>query len=115
MSCSACFNDFLIKCPESVKVNAPLTPSSTYRWNITDKFNHVYEGEFTTDEDGLWEIPVEDLPDGLLTEYSGEFKLTVLDNSCSPVRLKLAQEYDSIHFHVKGGTAVKDNLGCPVD
>lgn len=115
MSCSACFNDYLINCQDAITINAPLAPSTEYKWNIRDKFNNVYEGDFTTDVAGAWSINVADLPAGLINQHAGDYKLTVLDSSCSPVRLKLAQEYDCINFHVKGGTAVKDEIGCPME
>lgn len=115
MSCETCFPDFLAKCNEAINVYAqlPALPLySSYRWVITDKFDKQYEGSFVVDENGFWEIDVDDLPEGLLTEYSGQFMLQVYDDSCKPVKFKIAQEYDCISFKVKGGTFVKDSLGC---
>lgn len=115
MSCSTCFPDFIAKCNDTINVYAQL-PSlalyDSYRWVITDKFDHKYEGSFLVDENGFWEIPVTSLPEGLLTQYSGEFKLEVYDSSCKPVKFKVAQEYDCIRFDVKGGTFVKNYIGC---
>lgn len=115
MGCNTCFEDILAKCPESIRVFAQL-PSlplyDSYRWIITDKFDRKYEGSFIVDGDGFWSIPVDELPDGLLTEYSGSFKLEVLDGDCKPIKFKIAKEYDCISFEVKAGTFVKDNLGC---
>jgi len=111
-SCACCFTDYIAKCNTELTVYAQLTPLSTYTWVITDKFSKKYEGEFTTDSDGFWSIPVDELPAGLLTEYSGLFTLEVMDSGCKPVKFKLAQEYSCIDFTVKGGTYEKNTLGC---
>lgn len=112
MNCNCCFTDYLAKCNLSLQVYAQLAPLSDYIWVITDKFGNKYQGEFTTDSNGFWEIPVDELPAGLLTQYSGEFTLQVQDTGCKPVKFKIAQEYDCINFTVKGGTYEKDTLGC---
>lgn len=115
MDCCSCFKDFLVQCDDVIVVNAQLQPTTMYTWVITDKFGRQYSESFTTDEDGLWTIPTADLPAGLLTEYSGHFKLEVLDQDCKPIKFKVAQEYTCIEFGVKGGTRIKNNLGCTFD
>lgn len=112
MACSTCFTDYIAKCNTELTVYAQLAPLTQYTWIITDKFLNKYSGEFTTDSDGFWSIPVEELPAGLLTQYSGLFTLEVQDSGCKPVKFKIAQEYDCIDFTVKGGTYEKDTLGC---
>lgn len=112
MSCSTCFIDYIAKCNLEVQMYAQLAPLSDYTWVITDKFGNKYQGNFTTDADGFWTIPVDELPSGLLTQYSGLFKLEVQDSGCKPVKFKVAQEYDCIEFTVKGGTYEKNTLGC---
>lgn len=110
--CCTCFSDFLVKCTEEIQVYAQLSPLSDYTWIITDKFDKKYSGQFTTDADGFWTIPVDQLPPGLLTEYSGSFYLEVQDSGCKPVKFKVAQEYSCIDFVIKGGTYEKNTLGC---
>lgn len=112
MNCNCCFVDFIAKCNLAITVYAQLAPLSDYTWVIKDKFGNLYQGEFTTDSDGFWDIPVDQLPSGLLTQYSGEFTLQVQDTGCKPVKFKVAQEYDCINFTVKGGTYEKDTIGC---
>jgi len=112
MNCNCCFTDYLAKCNLSIQVYAQLSPLTDYIWVITDKFGNKYQGEFTTNSDGFWEIPVDELPSGLLTQYSGEFTLQVQDSGCKPVKFKVAQEYDCINFTIKGGTYEKETLGC---
>lgn len=112
MSCTTCFTDFIAKCNLELQVYAQLAPLSDYRWIITDKFDKKYEGDITTDADGFWTIPVDELPPGLLTEFSGLFSLQVQDAGCKPIKFKMAGEYDCIDFTVKGGNYVKDTLGC---
>jgi hypothetical protein len=81
---------------------------------ITDKFNRQYEGTFSTDDDGFWQIPIADLPAGLLTEYSGDFKLQVYIQGalCTPSNFTIAQVTDCIVFNVHAGTREKNNIGC---
>ena len=110
--CSTCFTDFLAKCNLNIQVYAQLSPLSDYTWIISDKFGKKYSGLFTTDADGFWTIPVDELPPGLLTEYSGLFTLEVQDSGCKPIKFKIAQEYSCIDFVVKGGTFEKNTLGC---
>lgn len=112
MNCNCCFTDYIAKCNLSLQVYAQLAPLADYTWIITDKFENKYQGQFTTDANGFWEIPVDELPSGLLTQYSGEFNLQVQDSGCRPVKFKVAQEYDCINFTVRGGTYEKDTLGC---
>lgn len=112
MNCNCCFVDYLAKCNLSVQVYAQLAPLTDYIWIITDKFGNKYQGEFSTDSNGFWQIPVDELPSGLLTQYSGEFTLQVMDSGCKPAKFKVAQESDCINFTVKGGTYEKNNLGC---
>lgn len=111
-TCDCCFTDYVAKCNTELTVYGQLAPLTDYTWVIVDKFSKEYSGEFTTDADGFWSIPVDELPPGLLTEYSGLFTLKVMDSGCKPVRMKVAQQYDCIDFVVKGGTYEKNTLGC---
>lgn len=109
------FTDFIARCTDAIRVYAQLDPFTNYSWVIEDKFGNKYKGNFTTDTEGFWEIPVDDtaLPPGMFTEYSGTFKITVLDaTSCKPVKFKMASDYSEISFEVSGGNMIKDNLGC---
>lgn len=110
--CCTCFTDFLAKCNTEITVYAQLVPTTEYTWVITDKFSKKYQGDFITDAEGFWSIPVDELPPGLLTEYSGLFTLEVMDSGCKPIKFKVAQEFTCIDFVVKGGTYEKDTLGC---
>lgn len=112
MNCNCCFVDYIAKCNLSLQVYAQLAPLTDFIWIIKDKHGNLYQGEFTTDSDGFWQIPVDQLPSGLLTQYSGEFTLQVQDSGCKPVKFKVAQEFDCINFTVKGGTYEKDTIGC---
>lgn len=117
-NCKCCFEDYLVKCSDTINVFAALEPLTQYQWVITDKFNRQYSGIFTTGADGFWQIPIDDLPAGLLTEFSGDFKLEVYEfevypsTACKPVKLTIAQQYECISFTVSAGTREKNNLGC---
>ena len=112
MSCTTCFTDYIAKCNLQLQVYAQLAPLSDYIWIITDKFQNKFHGDFTTDSNGFWTIPVDELPPGMLTQFSGLFTLEVQDSGCKPVKFKVAQEFSCIDFVVKGGTYEKNNLGC---
>lgn len=112
MSCNQAFFDHISNCNTAIRVNALLTPARPYTWVISDKFGHEYAGESITNADGFMDIAVADLPDGLLTPYSGEFKIVIYEDVCRKATFKLAKEYDSITFTVAGGTREKDNIGC---
>jgi hypothetical protein len=113
-TCTCCFEDYIVKCEDHIRVNAKLDPNTGYVWIITDKFNREYSGEIETDNDGYFDIPVVDLPAGLLTEYSGSFTLQIkaVNAECGIQRFRMTKEYDCINFTVRAGTHVKDFLGC---
>jgi hypothetical protein len=115
MNCAKSFYDYLVQCPDGIKVNlvADAGPYAEITWRIVDKFGHHYTGQVTTDGYGGFTIPVADLPAGLLTSYSGEFELTVLADGY-PVRFIIAGYYESITFWVERGTQEKSNLGVEI-
>lgn len=94
-----------------------LDPDTWYRWVITDKFENRYEGDIQTDVNGFFSIPVTDLPAGLLTQYSGSFKLQVFQPyaACAAEKFKVAGIFDCIDFTITGGNFEKNNLGCDFD
>jgi hypothetical protein len=116
--CSCCFTDTLAKCEEEIRLFITLPVYASYRWVITDKFGHKYQGTLTPHADGGYAIPVDELPAGLLTQYSGSMKLEIFeegDSACSPVNFFAAGMYDCIEFSITGGTFEKNNLGCEVE
>lgn len=116
LTCNKCFYDYITLCQTAIQMRAVLDQNENYLWKITDKFENEYEGEFTTDDDGLWAIPVDELPAGLLTQYGGKFKLQVFKSAaCNASTMLIAQQYDCIEFEVRGGTSTKDEIGCPVE
>jgi hypothetical protein len=117
--CSTVFTDYISNCQDTITVNAVLEPGTTYKWVITDKFQKEYSGFVDTDELGYFEIPVDELPAGLLTQYGGAFSLTIWTNTglygdiqCDQVKIPIAKYYDSIQFEVRGGSNEKSNIGC---
>jgi hypothetical protein len=114
-NCSCCFFDTLAKCQDEIVVNIQLPVYGEYRWVITDKFGNKYEGAFLYNDDGQVVIPVADLPEGLLTQYSGKFTLQIVEagtQACAPVQFLAAGKYDCIEFEITGGDYQKNNLGC---
>lgn len=112
MGCNNAFLDYISNCTTAIRVNALLIAARPYTWVITDKFGNEYSGESITDANGFFDIQVSSLPDGLLTPYSGSFKLEIYEDVCRKAEFKMAKAYDSIEFTISGGTREKDNLGC---
>jgi hypothetical protein len=114
-TCSPNYQDFLVNCDEFLRVNAVFIPTTAYTWIITDKFGHEYSGSVTTDEDGVMDIAVADLPEGLLNPFGGTFVLKIQDTECQTLPLRMMGVYPAIEFEVKAGTREKNTLGCEVD
>lgn len=115
MSCGHTFFDHISNCNTAIRVNALLQPATPYTWCIRDKFDKEYTGVSISNADGFIDIDLVDLPDGFFTPFSGSFCLTILDGQCHKIDFKMTKYYDEIHFDVKGGTRVKDALGCDFD
>lgn len=111
-NCSRCFRDYVTKCQTAIKFHALLEPQTTYSWIIEDKFANQYEGAFTTDSNGFWQIPVASLPGGMLNQYNGLFTVRVQAADCKPRSFKIADEFDCIEIEIRGGTSTKDTIGC---
>ena len=80
MRCIASYSLTLPANPEVISINAGLQPATSYRWEITTKFNNVYAGDTVTDANGVLEIP-NTLPAGLFMPFSGAFLLRVYTES----------------------------------
>ncbi len=116
MNCET-FYDYVVQCGTTLQVNALLEPATQYKWVIKNRFDKEYEGFVTSDGNGFLDIPVASLPDGLLNQYGGDFRIELFNPSdlCRPINFKMAKFYDAICFNVKPGTNEKNNLGCDFD
>ena len=74
---AACFETVLPSCPDLIVLNVGLEAATAYRWEITTRHNITYNGEATTDAEGLLKIDIADpgLPAGLLNEFAGNCEL----------------------------------------
>lgn len=101
MACSkTAFIEFK-DCESSYLFEVELTPSTSYFYEITDKFGNVYQKEFTTDEDGYFSISPNDFPPYLLTNAGGNFTLIVKESltDCSVVDFDYCEDtFDTIVF-----------------
>lgn len=79
MACETCFHSQIPSCADEIIVNAGLTPSTLYYYVITDKFGNKYTNDVTTTLGGLMIIDTSELPEGLITPYSGDFTLEIYD------------------------------------
>lgn len=115
MSCNSCYTDYVCHCipyDDVIIINTRLTPGDTITWVLTDKFDNDYSGEVQVESDGTVHIPVAGLPDGLLTQFGGVFKLRLQDGDCAPMTFPMTAMYDCIELTVKGGNHHKNTVGC---
>ena len=101
MACSkTAFIEFK-DCESSYLFEVDLTPSTSYFYEITDKFGNVYQKAFTTDEDGYFSISPNDFPPYLLTNAGGNFTLIIKESltDCSVIDFDYcADTFDTIVF-----------------
>ena len=101
MACSkTAFIEFK-DCESSYLFEVDLTPSTSYFYEITDKFGNVYQKAFTTDEDGYFSISPNDFPPYLLTNAGGNFTLIIKESltDCTVVDFNYCEDtFDTIVF-----------------
>lgn len=116
MSCTTCFEDWVCKCIyDTLIINTRLTPGQTYYWRVTDQFNQNYSGAVVAEADGVLQIPIEDLPEGLINQFAGRITITIHEDlGCSSIAIPLAKKYDCIDLEVRGGSEQKETIGCAV-
>ncbi len=111
MVCPPCYQDYISKCSTTLTINAGLTADTDYRYRITDKFG-IYEGDFSTDGEGLGIIDLSDLPEGLFNPHAGFFQLNVLSTENELQTLSIDEtDYTCIEFNVVEGNHTKTYLG----
>lgn len=76
-ACSECKHIILPACLDSFAVKAGLQASTTYLWELTDKFNNKFSAYGETDADGKLTVASIDFPEGLFNEHAGNFKLEI--------------------------------------
>jgi hypothetical protein len=112
MVCPACYQDYISECSIGFVINAGLTADTDYSALITDKFNHKYKIDFTTDGAGIGYVYLEGIPEGLLNPYSGIFKVEILDVEWNKVQMTInGDTYTCIEFDVHGEVYSKTWLG----
>jgi hypothetical protein len=114
MACSkTAFIEFK-DCESSYLFEVELTPSTSYFYEITDKFGNVYQKAFTTDGDGYFSISPNDFPPYLFTNAGGNFTLIVKESltDCGVVDFDYCEDtFDTIVFSfIKNA----DNSNAPV-
>jgi hypothetical protein len=116
MSCKTCFEDYICKCVpyDEVIVIRTNVDEGIYTFIITDSSGRKFTGPATRTGSGSLEIAIADLPEGLLTEFSGDFSIQIFnEEACNtPVALPLVKEYDCISLSIVGGTIEKNTIGC---
>lgn len=119
MSCNTLFSDYVCKCipyDDFIQINTSLTPSAPYTWILTDKFGDEYSGDVAAELDGTLQIPIADLPDGLINQYGGRFLIQIQETGgCGPINFPLAKMYDRVELEVRGGTHEKNTIGCEIE
>lgn len=116
MSCTTCFEDWVCKCIyDTLIINTRLTPGETYYWRVTDQFQQNYSGSVVAEADGVLQIPIDELPEGLINQFAGSIRITIHEDlGCSSIAIPLAKKYHCIDLEVRGGSEQKDTIGCAV-
>lgn len=78
--CELCYKIERPACQESMTIEMGLAPSTEYTLFIRDKFDHDYTETITTDPDGSMIIDLTAFPEGMFTEFSGSYELSVSTN-----------------------------------
>lgn len=114
MECNSVFEDYISNCNTAIEVNAQFDVLTLIKWVITAPSGNEYYGENTTDAQGHLDIPISELPAGLLNQFGGTFILQFFDTpyQCRKINFVIGKQYDSIAFTVKAGNNQKPNLGC---
>lgn len=106
-TCETCYQIKLPSCVDSILLKAGLDPSNAFTWVITDKFGNKYSKEVTSDVNGYITIDVDDLPEGLLTPFSGTFELAILNSGGETVSFIYNDiTYTCIQFSLFDSTGV---------
>ncbi len=115
MSCKkCCFEDFICHCvpyDDVIRINTSLDPGKIYTAVVIDKFDNEYSVDILIGNEGTVEIPIAALPEGLFTEFSGTFRIQIVDG-CETIQMPLTALYDCIEIEIKGGTREKNEIGC---
>jgi hypothetical protein len=117
--CTRCYSDYISCGNETLTVVSALEANAAYIWVITTSQGAKYSGAVTTDANGMFDIDVTTLPEGLLNPYAGNFVLTVVAadayqcNTEAWNDLEGCDSYTCIEFDVRNGDQIKNTLGCP--
>lgn len=90
-------------------VNTSLTPSTAYKWKITDYHGNIYYQDFNTDGLGKGVIDFSQLPGGLANCESPGLKIEVLSESFMPVGLILTTSFTYVDLTFRAGA--KNDVG----
>jgi len=104
--CDVCAEMQFEECQSlTIGVGMDLEVSTDYKWSITDKFNNVYFGTSTTDTDKIFLIEAEQLPEGLLTTFAGNFTLRIYkaSNDSLVSWISNTKTYSCISFSIYHG------------
>lgn len=111
--CKSTFSDYISPNEDAIKFNAKLKPTTDYVYVITDRFGSKISKTFSTDANGLWEIPKTDLPDGFLApgnKFSVEV-ITAVDD-LSPLYMVVQQPVNKLDVQVLQTSGIeKDFIG----
>lgn len=97
-----------------MRINALLSPNTSYVWELADSFNNYYHSEFTTGSDGIGTLDMSALPAGFANVAQGTLRIRVklTADDCDYVPLVIAQKFLQIAMDFRAGTAVKDWVAC---
>ena len=75
--CDLCYKIERPSCQDEITIVAGLAPTTEYTLFIRDKFDHDFTQAITTDSSGDITIDMTEFPEGMFTEFSGSYELSV--------------------------------------
>lgn len=82
--CDLCYTMERPTCQDEITLDFGLTPATEYTLFVRDKFDHDYTQTITSDGSGLLVVDMTAFPEGMFTEFSGSYELSVsLDETVS--------------------------------
>lgn len=113
MECNSCFNAVLSNCLTGFTLAGGFAPGDSYKWVITDQFGKRYSAIVVADANGALTIDADDLPDGFLNPFAGEFLLNVYDAAGVPADIAICQVYNCVKVKItkNNGDTISTKIG----
>lgn len=75
--CDICYELKAVACSSEVTIEANLSATTTYTVFLEDKFGQFHTQEIETDGSGTLALDITQFDEGMFTQYSGSYELSV--------------------------------------